>query len=237
MIIRAPDTDGFATLIVGSKQHRFSIPSDILIAISHYFETALTRGFREDHSQTITWEDQSPALAERFQRWIYSYSILTSSETIEEIGWALLLDMYIFGEMYDVPSLQNTVIDAYIDKGEETEQFPASWLHKIYEITPRRCMLRKFLLDAASASRLKAWFNTEEKRAAYPREFLFDLIIKETDGKKPNRDFRDLRTDYHVRNEYTDRVRVRRRTIPEFLPDPPHGPERAAEEGEIEQDE
>ena len=225
-------------MIVGLKKREFSIPGDHLIAISRYFKDALTSGFREADSQTITWNDQSPALTERFQRWVYSNSVLANSETAEHVEWEVLLDMYILADRFDIPGLQNTVIDAFIDKGEETETYPPQLLHKIYEDTPPRCMLKRLMVDRASQERLRAWFYTKHDRVQYPREFLFDLIILETDGKI-HKDFARARADYYVRNEYTDRVRVRarRRTSPDFLPDPPHGPERAAEEGEVDEDE
>ena len=194
--------------IIGPKSRTFTIAASTLIPLSDDFKIDYDPRFRDPEADSLTtrWPTESVTLFEYFQRWIYSSSILDRHQTVDDISWEQLLDLYCFGKDHEIPTFTNHIINTFIDKSEISGTVPTHLIRRIYNATklapeyvdfpPEH--LRKWIVHKSCAVRKKSWFNTEVKRANYPDEFLFNMLYQESTDKYPNTDFRAFRWKFTV---------------------------------------
>ncbi|MCJ1435527.1 hypothetical protein MMC27_004901 [Xylographa pallens] len=196
----------WATLVVGPEKKVFKMHKGLLCSVSPYFKAALKGDFKEAQEQVIELTEYDSQTMEYFQFWLYTQSILDKEETVSNIGWHVLVELYILGEVRLIAILQNQVIDLVIRKAIKDNNFPPS--RTIYDIFDKTCPespLRKFIVYASARNGCLdewEWAFTDEGAIAQ-RDFLKDLVVEMYSDRKAKqeRDFWKIRCDYHVHTE------------------------------------
>lgn len=191
-------------IIVGQSKEAFTLHKGILCNVAPYFRAALEGHFRESVEQVLEMPEEDPTVFRSFQLWVYTKSILEEGENLDAVAWRLLIDLYIFGDRYDIPILQDEAIDLLIDKRDAFNKIPASHFGYVYHNTPERSPLRKLCVDwSAHGIRPYLWFE-KGIRHWYPKKFLIDLITAKYEPEKDTTiepmDFGSRRSEYHVKS-------------------------------------
>ncbi|KAF2499043.1 hypothetical protein BU16DRAFT_523639 [Lophium mytilinum] len=118
------------TLIIGPDATPFDIHRELLCKRSEFFRGAFKGGFKEAGERSMVLEDVSVSLMRQFMRWIYN-GAFPFTASIEEGGSDddhvvldpdELLDLYIFGDRYDLPTLRGDSLamiqEAFRETGE-----------------------------------------------------------------------------------------------------------------------
>jgi len=191
---------------VGAEKKSFSIHKNLLCNAAPYFKAALDGGFAESKSQVLELPEDDVKVFERFILWLYTSELLQENETIKDVSWDVLVELYIFGEARGISGFQNEVVDTFIDKQEVTSFITTDRAPRIYENTPTDSPLRRLLVDwtACQGVFTREEYDSEQEDESLPRQFLFDVIFVLYDLKAGNRstkfDFTASRSDYHVKS-------------------------------------
>ena len=178
----------------------------LLCSVSPYFRAALESDFKEAQEQVIELTEDDSQTMEYFQFWLYTQSILDKEETVSNISWHFLIELYVLGEIRLIATLQNQVIDLMIRKTIKDNQVPT--LKTMYDIFDKTCPgspLRKLIVDcSARLCNLPTWqwdFIDGTERAQ--RDFLKDLVVEVYNdrAKKQERDIWKIRCTYHTHAE------------------------------------
>ena len=198
--------DTIVRITVGSEKALFHVHKGLICNASAYFKAAFEGEFKEASEQLLDLPEERPQMFKRFLLWLYSGSIIESpKETCDKIHWKDLFGLYIFGDARSIPALQNAVIDALIDKCEQTDAIPTHYFVYIYDNTVDKSPLRRLVVDwiIYGIDHLAYWsgFDTKDRRKCssssissfmylecgtltpcpsidhFPRECLFDIIM------------------------------------------------------------
>lgn len=134
-----------------------------------------------------------------FNQFIYSRRI--SDEEDSKLSWGLLVRMWLFGDKYMVPSLQNAVLNALIKKSEITRMIPTDEINTIWENTLPASPLRRWILDDVAYTLDIAKLRVHEHR--WPREALFDLleVYANKEGARKFKRPKRGKCHYHIHKE------------------------------------
>ena len=84
----------------------------------------------------------------RFQRYLYSDSLLLDNEDFSSLPWTTLLDVYLFGIKFSIVTLQNKCIDTAINKNKADNKLPnADGLTKLWRTEAKAKPMRSLLLE------------------------------------------------------------------------------------------
>lgn len=139
----------------------------------------------------------------RFSLWAYTGSILQDGGDVKGAPWETLVRLYLFAERYDIPDLQNVVIDNVVAKYKAENTIPTPWCHLIYSDTMPTSPLRRFMVDVlAQKANLNDWFKPEAHLLSlFPPVFMFDLARAQYNlrkGKAKDHDWYSLGCTFHV---------------------------------------
>ena len=144
----------------GNKISKFNIHKDVLCSASPFFAAACKPEWMSADDREIKLPDDDPETIQAMVYWIY-YDRICILESIDErrfdygttteaammTRWGLVAKLYVCGDKYQMPSLQNDAVDAMIDHAEDTGEFrcPAiiPW---VYENTPSEARIRGLLV-------------------------------------------------------------------------------------------
>lgn len=182
----------------------FIIHKGLLCNSAAYFKAAFEGGFKESQSQVLELPEDDPVMFSHFELWLYSGNILESHETVKDISWKVLTDLYFFREAREIPSLQNEAIDICICKNIASRVTPTLQIKRVYENTPENSPLRRLFVDwmtYQSDPTESEWFG-DDREDRYPKQFLFDLVVslyrKGVGATSKITDFKAVRSEYHV---------------------------------------
>ncbi|MCJ1404985.1 hypothetical protein MMC11_008211, partial [Xylographa trunciseda] len=196
----------WATLIVGPEKKTFKMHEGLLCSISPFFKAALEGDFKEAQEHTIELIDDDPEIMEYFQLWLYTQSILDHEETVSDIEWGVLLELYVLREIRLISTLQNQVIDLMIRKLAKANELPGlDMMCGSFARTFPKSSLRKFLIEAsARVGTLDEWsWDFTEGNEVAQRDYLNDLVLELYNDRenKQRRDFWKIRCTYHTHAE------------------------------------
>ncbi|KAF2804175.1 uncharacterized protein BDZ99DRAFT_467547 [Mytilinidion resinicola] len=122
------------TLIIGPDATPFDIHRELLCKRSEFFRGAFKGGFREAGERSMVLDDVSVFLMRQFMRWIYN-GAFPFTATIEDgrnddvhaiLDPDELLDLYIFGDRYDLPTLRGDSLamiqEAFHEEDDDSEE-------------------------------------------------------------------------------------------------------------------
>jgi hypothetical protein len=140
---------------------------------SDYFHAAFGGSFREATEGKISLPDEREDVFDIFNHFIYSRVIADEKE--HEFPWAKLVRIWLFGDKYMIPSLQNSAMDALVEKYKVNKVTPASQIRNIWEKTLPSSPLRKFILDRAVYKINLAKRKLDKDK--WTQEALLDLVM------------------------------------------------------------
>lgn len=206
---------------VGPDAIVFSIHKGVLCEGSAFFRAAFDGRFKEATEQTVLLPEADVDIFERYQAWAYSDRIVQRGETIKDLGYEMIIGLYILAELCCIPRLQNAAIDIIIDKAAFHHTVPPMTCSRlIYENTTSASLLRELFEDMTTRSRLRDHesFDTETSEL-YDNAFLVDLALaldEERRCRAPGgfkKHLNDLRCNYHIHPEGEPRCNVGGKTV------------------------
>ncbi|KAG9653090.1 hypothetical protein KCU95_g1301, partial [Aureobasidium melanogenum] len=172
------------TIIVGSAKEAFSIHKDLLVFYSDYFRAAFNGSFTEATEGRVELLDVEQEVFQNFHAWLYTRKLL------EPLGWCLLVDLWVFGDRFQVPLLQNCVMDEIFAKQKRDAELPLYWMWTAYAYTVDGSPLRKAIIELlAYHSVLEDEVDgimTSENSSHFTVEMLQDLV-KELNAARKNK--------------------------------------------------
>ena len=162
---------------------------------SDYFSAAFNGSFKEAAEQKLPLPNERVELFEIFNGFLYTTEI-RSIQGVEgpDLRWGTIIDLWVFGDKYLVPALQNVALDSFQAKYRQVKQIPINQLNAIYENTLPESPLRKVIIDTvAYKGSLQALLR--DKLHKWPKEALADLVLA-LNGKDPQ---------FHQKHKMPDR--------------------------------
>ncbi|KAI5248628.1 hypothetical protein E4T43_01417 [Aureobasidium subglaciale] len=168
---------GLVTIEVGSNKQVFSIHKDLLSFYSDYFRGAFENGFKEAIEGKMSLLDVDPEIFDIFNAFVYTRG-LRNAQGLEgsKLSFSILVDLWLLGDRFIIPALQNTVIDCFKEKSDKEGIIP--WnaeLHTIYDNTVHGAPLRRIMIDLMVYEDDVSKKQREALLEAWPLEALVDL--------------------------------------------------------------
>lgn len=148
--------------MVGPEKEAYSVHKALLCFYSDFFRAAFNGSFKEAIESQIELLDVEIQVFEAFQAWLYSKTLLNTEELENPdrqtyLHHAILAKLWILGDKYQIPLLQNNVVDTMHEKVEKDRLTPSVSIALVYENTlPGSCLRRAVIDILAHRSRLDA---------------------------------------------------------------------------------
>ncbi|KAI4729854.1 hypothetical protein E4T49_02314 [Aureobasidium sp. EXF-10728] len=136
---------GLVTIVVGTSKKEFAVHKDLLVFYSDYFRAAFDGSFVEAIDKKIELHDVEKDVFENFYGWLYTRKLVSEDDKV--LGWFALQELWVFGDRFQAPVLQNQVIDEIIDKRERENGFDLGILKSAYASTHVKSPLRNALVN------------------------------------------------------------------------------------------
>jgi hypothetical protein len=174
-----------AVLIVGAPKESYILHKDLLCFYSDFFRAAFNGSFKEAVECKIELPDTEVDTFEAFQVWLYTQSLPKNEVDPNKIylHWPLLVKLWSFGDKYQIPLLQNNVMNAILDKVDTEKEVPIFVVKLAYENTTSNSRLRKALVDIIayrSSMNKDTGVNTHFTSASltWPAQTLVDVMTE-----------------------------------------------------------
>lgn len=144
---------------------------------------------------------------EQFQCWLYTGSIPVTENIAKDKDcqlFSVLTDLYVFGDKFEIPALQNRVIDGIVKARAVKDWLSFVDIPRIcYQLSyasPLRKLFVDFFVNNADPS-IPGWFS-EENLPFFPQDFLFDVTKayakRIVQGEQQIHDFTAIRSKYYI---------------------------------------
>ncbi|KAG9900949.1 hypothetical protein KCU98_g8293, partial [Aureobasidium melanogenum] len=158
------------TLIVGSEEAHFTWFHEVLSFHSSFFAGAIKYSWSTESQDKIITDHK-----------VGGYGAGSNNPSLTPWDyWDLMVELYIFGNKYNIPRLQNVAINEIITLFREQFAFPrASTIYKIYERTPFGVSLRRLVTDIVvlSHENVEALIDGQSRFGeGFHFDFIHDLI-------------------------------------------------------------
>ncbi|THY77887.1 hypothetical protein D6C95_09884 [Aureobasidium pullulans] len=192
---------GIVTVEVGPDKTAFKIHKDLLVFYSDYFRGAFNGSFQEAVEGKLSLPDECVDVFNAFNTFIYTRQFCSEGDS-STVDSALLCRLWVFGDKYLAPSVQNGAIDLLTHKSYKEKKICTTDLHYIYDNTLPGSPLRKIVLDWVTYRADIDKFLAPDMVERWSKDMLVDLVKlfyhKETKlAPMPTRD----RCYYHVHPE------------------------------------
>ncbi|KAH0341168.1 hypothetical protein KCU81_g6447, partial [Aureobasidium melanogenum] len=161
------------TVEVGPEKKAFVIHKNLLVFYSDYFRSAFNGSFKEATEGKISLPDESDDVFEIFNQFIYS-RVLADGEG-EKLTGDQLIKLWLFGDKYLVPVLQNVAMNSLKTKSDKENYIPTEKIKLIWENTLPNSPLRKLILDQVVYETDVDHFIHPGTEELWTREALVDL--------------------------------------------------------------
>ncbi|CAD0087664.1 unnamed protein product [Aureobasidium vineae] len=133
--------NGVVTIEVGSEKKAFVIHKDLLTFDSDYFCGAFDGSFKEAAEGKLSLPDEQVNVFDIFNQFIYTRSLEEHN-----LNSHTLIELWLFGDKFLIPCLQNAAMDALV-KWLGIYDCPAYDVRAIWKRTMPSAPLRKLILD------------------------------------------------------------------------------------------
>ena len=173
--------DSIVYLTVGPDAVKFGVHKGLLCHHSRYFKSH----FDKEPEGEIDLDGEDPKTFKRFNDWLYTSAVLHDDETLEDIPWNSLSELYNFAERAVIPRLQNKCMDAVIAKAQRTNSIPqGETLQDIWDnnliSSPMRILLLDFFVQWAD---MQGILGRGQDIEAYSKDFLASVIVAYCEAK------------------------------------------------------
>ncbi|KAI4729861.1 hypothetical protein E4T49_02313 [Aureobasidium sp. EXF-10728] len=138
------------TLVIGKERKTYTLHKDLLCFYSDYFRTAFNGSFREALERKIELPDVEITLFEESQVWLYTRNLPDFASICSY--FAFLVEMWIFGGRYQIPLLQNQVMDKMLTESNKSSSFAPSVVRRVYAKTLVGSPLRKACIEIVACT-------------------------------------------------------------------------------------
>ncbi|THY08532.1 hypothetical protein D6D01_09632 [Aureobasidium pullulans] len=162
------------TLVVGQAKKAYTLHKDLLCFYSDYFRAAFNGSFKEAAERKIELSDVEDEVFEFFQLWLYTRRL-----NWFDTRFSILAKLWIFGDQYQMPLLQNCSIDTMLLKRTKQYTFQSEVLGVAYANTLAGSPLRRAVIDLASSMIVQEHANSvlrAELEKEWSVESLIDLV-------------------------------------------------------------
>ncbi|KAG9751660.1 hypothetical protein KCU73_g6290, partial [Aureobasidium melanogenum] len=141
------------SILVGPTKEHYIIHKGLLCSYSDFFRAAFEGAFKEAHENKIELPDVLVDVFEAFQVWLYSRSLRDpedhgdSSTRPQLLTSPILAYLWVFGDKYQIPLLQNDSADALIEKMDQEKEFDTIVVNVAYQSTMQGSPLRRLAID------------------------------------------------------------------------------------------
>ncbi|KAE9969167.1 hypothetical protein BLS_005465 [Venturia inaequalis] len=200
----------------GNEAKAFLVAREHLISASDYFANAFNGIFREAADKKISLADVESKTFGIFIQWLQGRTLLDGNgkeyDAVKDKAMdpdsgkkiIELLNMYVFGDEYDVPQFRRDVIDTFIDYQEKYPSLPGcDTISQAYERLPASSPMLQFLVDSWAFSPIGEGI-TNSGHETLPRRFLVDTMLRlliTGNGSMENINPYMQRCDYHEHNK------------------------------------
>ncbi|KAG9672397.1 hypothetical protein KCU99_g6937, partial [Aureobasidium melanogenum] len=133
------------TIKVGSEKKKFAIHKDLLTFYSDFFRGAFNGSFIEAAEGKLSLPDVEVPIFDIFNQFLYTGRLADGEgHTLRSIT---LINLWLFGDRFIVPCLQNSAIDALGKRFHKSLSLPTRFNKLIWENTLPSAPLRKYMLD------------------------------------------------------------------------------------------
>ena len=157
----------------------FTVHKGIICQASKFFEAALNGPFSEAVTGTVELPEESPTNFERVYTWLYTKETKSiKGEADVNCDNSQLVDLYVFGDKFSMPTLCNGIIDRIVLNYESYDNIFIKAVPRVCRTTLVDSPLRKIIVatylqyPSTSETQYDRW---KETILACP-EFSFDLI-------------------------------------------------------------
>ncbi|TIA13725.1 hypothetical protein D6C80_06131 [Aureobasidium pullulans] len=126
-------------ILVGPGKEAYSVHKELLCFYSDFFRAAFNGSFKEAIESRIELPDAEVSIFEAFQTWLYARTLLNAEDPMDKPdrpfyhSHPILAKLWIFGDKYQIPLLQNNVIDIMHAKVEKDNNTPVKAIKLVYE--------------------------------------------------------------------------------------------------------
>lgn len=178
------------------------IHKDLLVFYSDYFRGAFNGTFKEATEGKVSLPDERKDDFEIFNQFIYSRSLADGEG--HTLPWDQLIRVWLLGDKYLVPALQNSTMNSIRKKSDMENWVPTDKVKLIWKNTLPSSPLRKFILDQVVYEVDVDDLMSPGKELLWTREALADVARafynKEATAGKHQKPWRG-KCYYHVHNE------------------------------------
>ena len=204
--------DDIVFVKLGTTQKKFGVHRGLLTRASHFFHKALQADYvaevdtvaigREDGATVITLSNENPETFARINNFLYTRRFLNDKESILDVAWDHLIDVYHFSIRNSMTQLHNKCIDMAIMKAKNGGLFPSqATINALYGIELLASQLRKLLIKLfASRCNLKSAFSRNPNyHQAFVNSLVIELYEMAKDGTEPESlDLWTTRREYYA---------------------------------------
>ncbi|CAD0107049.1 unnamed protein product [Aureobasidium uvarum] len=171
---------GLVTIVVGPSKKNCTVHKELLSFYSDYFRAAFNGSFVEASDKKVELHDVQEEVFENSHAWLYTRTLASSDD--KALDWHPLNNLWIFGDRFQIPMLQNCVIDEMFHKRERENVFSLAIAKIAYENTPVGSPLHKAIVNIiAHRSVLREHamsIMTAAYSGCYTIELLQDVIME-----------------------------------------------------------
>ncbi|CAD0088398.1 unnamed protein product, partial [Aureobasidium mustum] len=200
---------GIVTVEVGPQKQAFSIHKDLLCFYSDYFRGAFDGSFKEAVDGKIWLEKEDPAIFDIFNAFLYNRKLQNAKGLVgPSLSFRTLIDLWIFGDQFVVPLLQNLAVDSLKQKSDAEMIIPwRTEMRHVYDNTLHGAPLRRIMIDMTAYETRPGTKSREDYLEAWPVEALVDLAFTlslKTAGEVKHLElpeYKKAKCYYHIHSE------------------------------------
>ncbi|KAL8854542.1 MAG: hypothetical protein Q9221_000577 [Calogaya cf. arnoldii] len=170
--------DEVITIILENGKQIY-IHKGLLCHHSPVFRAMLKHDWKEKQEKIVTLKyEKKNGPFKRFMLWLYYGTAIDNDETIESIPMQTPMDCYFLADRWDVPAMQNNIVDTIIRKAQAIDRIPCGSQRYIWENTPEQSPLRKLLEDmTVLRGNIPGFVIDEKENDVYDKSFILDVLL------------------------------------------------------------
>ena len=167
------------TLLVGDQKVKTVVAKGLLCEVSSFFKAAFTSKFKETCDESIHLPEDTIETVEAFVGWLYTgqYSIDTSEQK-EGQFYTQPINLLVFADKYDVPTLQRLLYKEMIEAlGRATVSVHIKRASYVYNHTCNGSGMRMLLAEEYAPICDKDWLLNHQEWLLQTPELAVDMLV------------------------------------------------------------
>ncbi|KAI4743408.1 hypothetical protein E4T50_06206 [Aureobasidium sp. EXF-12298] len=162
------------TVEIGAEKKVYSIHKDLLVFYCDYFRAAFNGSFTEAAEGKISLPHERVDVVNIVAKFIYTRQL--SDGVNCDIPWEVLCRVWIFGDKYQMPALQNKAMNTLLKRVARSGIAPTHCIKLIYDNTCPGSPLRGFIVDLVVWKGNISDIMGSEKCQQWPQEAFIELV-------------------------------------------------------------